>query len=478
MSLDLLAWNMEREGKDPMRALANLVHLCREHDMARCQLVAAFLLSVWQLTGRAFSETVPSFMLVNCNPGSNQVWMALTGVLQACVEVPERPPARATCNSFVPGLGNSVLCRQTMLAYMARIRTLRTSGVSPALVEAEIKKLSGNWTAIKADLFPQSSLRQLRKAFDSDFGFISPEDDCISLLVPDSKNRTLLRKMLDTNPALYPMAGVGDSMEHVPKRVSLIGTVPAREWDARLTSNLLRSSLPVLFLPCDSPATMQLPDVDLLRLLVLRFTRHFRSGAPPVHSDPSRVEVDEDSLGCLNLILRLSGELPGDAAFRIQFLLRQLYSVVNLLTAMAAPTQASLGTSTCEPDHVARDLYVTALRGIAYGIAALRFHCIGLPSLENDKQAADALAYLRNANRPVRRRDIQRKVYTLMASERDELISRLDEAGLVTVKGKYVEAVRFPDYLSGIPRQEGFPEVTLLTREHDAGKKEAKSSAA
>lgn len=118
------------------------------------------------------------------------------------------------------------------------------------------------------------------------------------------------------------------------------------------------------------------------------------------------------------------------------------------------------------------------MRGIAYGLAALRFHGIGIPALENHPLAGDVMSYLREVDCPITLRRLQRKVHRLTAGKRDELIATLRDADLVTTHGKEVETVRLADYLSGIPARERFPAITLLSGRPSMGESSGKPSAA
>ncbi|MCW1886686.1 hypothetical protein OKA04_18250 [Luteolibacter flavescens] len=163
-----------------------------------------------------------------------------------------------------------------------------------------------------------------------------------------------------------------------------------------------------------------------------------------------------------DLILKLSAGLPGDRRFGIQLLLRELQLVIPRL-CLWLPTEQQPNTSQVEALHyLGRDLYVTALRGIAYGMAALGFHGIGV-SLGDDRPAAtQILTHLRTAG-PCSRRDLQRKLYKLDKKERDRLLARLVAASLISSTGKDVEAVPLGDFLIGIPGRSRFPSPSLAT---------------
>ncbi len=468
MSANLITWNMAAAGKDPVRALTGLLHRFPEHDMSRSQLAASLLLSMWQLGGPTFSPTPPSFLLVDANGEKDAVWQALAGMLKSPLAPIEAAPAKSLPsdpnNLF---RGKPELSRRTMLAAIATREKLVRQGYPPDVIHMQLKKWREQWHQCKPEAFPATEINHYSKAHDPDFGWVTHADDHISLLVCGPKSEAELRRdLLDEQSKLHLPQGVRDDLSRWDKKLALMGRITVKSWDTSLADGLLGGPLPVVFLPHLSPPPPDAgphPDAGLLASMVSYFTRHQRNHCPPARADLHLMPMDGEPAIYADLILRASAGLPGDRSFGLQLLIRELQLVVFRLCLWLLPAEQKSGASQAEAlHHLSRDLYVTALRGIAYGVAALGFHGRGI-GLGTDRTAAiQVLTHLRTAG-PCSRRDLQRKLYKLDKMERDRLLSRLVAASLVSTAGRDVEAVPLGDYLMGIPGRLRFPLPTLAT---------------
>lgn len=472
MSLEHCAWTMAAQGKYPVRALTGLLHRFPEHDMSRCQLVASLLLTMWQLGGRTFSSTPPSFLLINANGENDAVWQALAGMLKSPLAPINAAPAKPL--PFDPNnifRGNPELSRRTMQAIIARLKNLEQQGLPPPLIEAEMARWRKQWCQCKPEVFPALEINHYNKAHDPDFGWVTHSDNHLSLLIdgpiidgPKSEAE-LRRDLLDKQSKLHHPDGFCDDLSRWNKKLALMGRITGESWDASLADGVVRSPLPVVFLPHLSPPpdAVPHPDADLLASMVTYFTRHQRTHCPPASVDLHGMQMDGEPAIYADLILRASAGLPGDRRFGLQLLVRELQLVVSRLCLWLLPAGEKLSTTQLVAiKHLSRDLYTTALRGIAYGVAALGFHGRGF-GLGGDRPAAmKILSHLRTVG-TCSRRDLQRKLYKLDAKERDRLLSRLVEASLVSTADKDVEAVPLGDYLTGIPGRLRFPLPALAT---------------
>ena len=465
MSFNQIAWNMAAEGNDPVRALTGLLHRFPEHDMSRCQLIASLLFTMWQLAGRTFSPSPPSFMLVNASKEKDAVWQDLTGMLRFQLAplkpAPSGPQPFDIKNRF---RGNPEMSRKTMLAAIATRKKLARKGLPAAVIEAKMKGWLADWLQCKQVVFPATEINHYSKAWDPDFGWVTNSDDHITLLIHGPKSESGLRSdLLDEKSKLHHPAGVCADLNRGTKKITLAGRLARESWDTSFANGLLRGPLPLVFLPHLSPSPVaSIQDADLLNAMVLNFTRHHRNDCQPLRADLHGLPMGGDAGVYASLILRSSADLPGDRRFGIQLLLRELQLVV---TRLCVWIQAGHQPSAREVEAIhllALDLYVTALRGIAYGVAALGFHGRGIGLGADRSGAMQILTHLRTGG-PCSRRDLQRKLYKLDASERDRLLARLVEAALISPTGKELEAVPLGDYLAGIPGRFKFPSPTLAT---------------
>lgn len=467
MSANLIAWNMVAAGKDPVRALTGLLHRFPEHDMSRCQLVASLLLSMWQLGGRTFTPTAPSFLLVNANGEKDAVWQALAGMLKSPLApikaAPAKPPPADPNNM---SRGKPELSRRTMQAAIATRDKLVKQGYPPDVIHMQLKKWREQWCQCKPEVFPATEINHYFKAHDPDFGWVTHADDHISLLICGRNSEAELRSdLLDAQSKLHLPEGVCDDLSRWSKKLALMGRITGKSWDTSLADGLLGGPLPVVFLPYLSPPPEAgpHPDAGLLASMVTYFTRHQRYHYPPARPDLHGLRMDGEPEIYADLILRASAGLPGDRNFGLQLLIRELQMVVSRLCVWLLSADPKPSADRAEAvNHLSRDLYVTALRGIAYGVAALGFHGRGI-GLGVDRPAAmQILTHLRTAG-PCSRRDLQRKLYRLDAQERDRLLARLAEASLISTAGRDVGAVPLGDYLMGISGRLRFPLPALAT---------------
>jgi hypothetical protein len=111
---------------------------------------------------------------------------------------------------------------------------------------------------------------------------------------------------------------------------------------------------------------------------------------------------------------------------------------------------------------IAADLYRSFLRGIAYSLASLKYHAYSLGFGIHHVTAAQCLGEIR-VRGGIERRDLQRKIYTMTAELRDQLLERLEGAGLILADGKAVKPVTLVDFLNNVRVRERFPDHSLIT---------------
>jgi hypothetical protein len=137
---------------------------------------------------------------------------------------------------------------------------------------------------------------------------------------------------------------------------------------------------------------------------------------------------------------------PRDYVHAVNTAVRELHPVCDRIADFAGSQPR---TPQSERRALGWDFYCHSLRGMVLSVVALSWHCLGFdPGCPIDV-ARDLLDFLRKEG-PKSPRDIQRKVSALNADQRDAVLKRLREEGLVTIDGKTVTATSFPDFVSSL----------------------------
>jgi hypothetical protein len=467
MSLDLYAWQMASKSSDTVMAMIRFINGSHAHESSRCQLVAAFLLTLWQLSGPAFSPTAPSFILVDANGHDRDpVWSTLSRLLPTQLDaLPPRdnhPVGTVMGHEVNPHRGDPELSRRTMLA--TRIWRREVNGQPPAIVQARVAQLQMAYRQARSELFPAWEINRYHNAFDQDFGLVTRADDHISLLVDQPEALKLLMKHLaDSAGPLVDPTGMDDGLEMGPKNPSIMGVINPGDWQEELVRGLWRRSIPTLYLPHVSPAVLEVQAAPEMEALIRTFTRHHRTAGQ------RRQDLLRNPLGGIfgryvAAIHRLAARLPLHYQFSLQLIIRQLGDVVSSLCQWLDAGREKSVTAFERLHRLGHDLYVAALRGIAYGVASFGYLGYGIRSTREDRQLVTRLLEHLRAEGAVSKRDLQRgKLYTLTAQERDELLADLEVRKLVEVSRRHVTAVPLADHMDGIETRMGFPPLEMIT---------------
>ena len=437
--------------------LLSLLHSLPGDDLGRCTVVTAAVLTIWQLSGSAFSVSAPSFLLVNGGAPSDEAFKTVVRLMRPMFQpafLSEPPPATRRPGD-IPGFfdGKPEFARTTMLAALATRRKLLAQGLDPATLKRRLGDYPSYWEQGKAELFPALEVNHYDRAFDRDFGVVTGDDDCISLILLSEESRAAFLKDVAKRPArLLAPPGYNNRLDPVTKRVALVGSLPLGEWTKEWLDATLSLPTPFFHLPHFLTGRVVVEHLQDVVMLIRIFTRLHRHHPGAHFTDSNRSPLMEDFPAYERLVRRLCPHLPGDRDFMLRTFIRQL-DTVTLHIAVAAGNSAPDSPVT---RTLHEDLYRTTLRGIAYGLAALQYHAYGLAVGNHRPAAAAMLAYVRQKEN-VSRRDLQRKVYTLNAENLGHLLERLAAAGLVTTEGKMVRPTSLEDFLRATPARERFP---------------------
>jgi hypothetical protein len=444
----------------PEQAFVSLLHAVPNDDLGRCTVVTAAVLSIWQLAGSAFSVSAPSFLLVNGQETSDEAFETVVRLMHPIFSPAFPPPQTVSIHPETNDFrGDRDHIRTTMRAALASRRKLAARNLDPASVKRQLDPWFDHWQQGKAALFPALEINHYDQAFDRDFGLVSGHDDCISLIVLSEDSRTALRRDLAKRPdRLLAPQGFSNQLDPVTKRVALTGSLPLKEWDTELVNATLSLPRPLFYLPHFLERRVVIEHLQDLVQLICTFTRLHRRHPGAHFTDSNQPPLLGYFPAYENLIRRLSTGLPGDRDFTHRTLIRQLDTVTHHIALAAG--HGSLDSSVTQAMHA--DLYRTTLRGIAYSLAALKYHAHGVGLGSHRPAAGEVLSHVRLRG-DVSRRNLQRKVYTLNAENLGHLLERLEGAGLFSTEGKMVRPVSFEKFLKVTPARERFSTCRLDT---------------
>ncbi|WP_265593899.1 hypothetical protein [Haloferula sp. BvORR071] len=442
------------------QAFASLLHAVPEDDLAQSTLITSLVLSIWQFSGSAFSISAPSFLLVNGSDGEDEAFKALARLMGPMFN-PAFPPKRTSePHPEANGLsGHPDHARTTMRAALALRSKLRARNLDPVSLKRLLGDYPAYWQQYKAALFPAVEANHYDQAWDKDFGFVTGDDDHISLIVLSKESRAaLLRDLVKHLDRLLSPKGFNNQLDPTTKRVALTGSFPMTEWNTDLVDATLALPKPVFHLPHFLGQQVVIENLRDLVPPIVASTRFYRHHPGMFFTDTTQQPVLDDFQVYEGLIRRISASLPGDREFLLRNFIRQLGTVTDHIAQ--AIGKGSRDSPMRQALHA--DLYRTTLRGIAYSLVALQYHAHGLGLGNNRALAADVLSFIRSKGSATRR-EVQRKAYTLDADSRDHLLQCLEDAGLVVTENKMVRPVPFEDFLKASPVRERFPHLSLLT---------------
>lgn len=446
------------DGRNTLDVLRAIAMPGSMHDSTRCQLAASFLLSLWQLSGRAFTDYPPSFLLVNGGEGEDPVLSALQGMLSWNFPATVNP---VTKQKVAPASSGPILerdpelGRQAMLCDIQAVGSLSYPKDHPASA-AIIAKSAQRWQRIKPTLFPRENLTNYSEAWDPDFGLVTGADGMTTLLVANRADIAALAEDLAARKQnrLDDPRGFNDNCEPSQKTVTLQGSLPAADWHPSWLEGTLRHNIPFLFLPHSGGAPPELPDADLLGMLTKLYTIHRRGETRPSRISSERVTM-EGLAAPYELLMRARlADLP-TYFFTVLKAVRDLQYVAHGVVRWASGAERGGPQEECT--EVAVRLYIAALRGITYGIEALRYLGFGMGLGELRADASTILAFSRGSN-GVTTRSILVKYPRLQGGRRDQLLERLAKEGLVSLEKRNVRAVGLSSFLAAFAASGKLPD--------------------
>ncbi len=410
--------------RTPAEALARFLHEGTADDYERTIAIAAFTLSLWQITQGPITPTVPSVLLVHATNDSGG------------------DPLDAFAGEFV---------FHEVCELDRRLKQQEETGIERMLAHSADPGSSMKtalWSAYHGD----GPAYRYGRAWSDDYGWLSGADSRIVLRLDQPEDRKALRKdLLSKSDKLRDPKGIDHDRQMVPKQLALSGSLSGQEWDRPLVEALLNGGWPVLFLPHTATAPIEIPyspDLHLVCMQVAAAGLQFKQvTAELVLPDDPRIQYYHRAL-----IKRLV-HMPMDYSFNTQRILRELWRVCFRLARVICEQGGDSNALTL----ISQDLFRSTLRAIVIGVASLAYHGWGFDAGVSRERVQQLMEHLRT-NGPQTRRDLQRKFpLWLKSGKLDDLLKRLVDEGLVTCPDTVVLAVPLPEFTQWLHRKQEFP---------------------
>lgn len=429
---------------DPPMADRLLALLNREelNDMARCQYAAVFLIHFWQLAARNSPGPVPSFFLIR--PTGNE-----DGIFEEVLSLPCIPTESDDHNrSSTPN------ARSAALSAMEGVIAIRIAEKRGKTFHWPAAARMKQWNDSCLVAFGSAPRGPYAKRFHEKFRVITPPDDHKTAVVRTRDDIRAMRADLAEMHDLTHPVGYDGTGDVVTKVSPIAGALALHECPRTLVEWALVQQKRVLFLPHAGVAAMPFP-----------YEKEIRDACASIHMElrsltfPHKMGRNEDL-----------PHIPGEVGY-LEFMRSRLIHVPLGYQTHVLDTVCQLKTVAIRvgdwitqpgvpPEPVVRFIYgyyLSALRGIAMGIAWLAWHGEGIVPKLHRGQMQLLLRAVRQKGE-ITRRELHRPLQRHMdANMRDQLLHLMEYCGVVRLIGKKVIAVSYEEFLAGITELPGFP---------------------
>jgi hypothetical protein len=435
----------------PAEAVARFLHEGCADNSGRTMAIAAFTLSLWQVTHGPITASVPSVLLVNAgddatagDPIDAFVGEFVFPGVRRLEEFLNGDDGKRTL--ACPGDPGAAMNEAFQIAELAR-----SQGI-PGLADANRALFHHHRSTLHGD----GPAYRYARAWSDKHGWFSGDDSRMILRLHAADDYKAFRKdLLERAEKLRDPQGYDHLLRRVRKHLSLSGSLTGAEWDRKLVDAIMNESWPMVFLPHCAKSALEIPyspDLHLARMQVAATGWQRQVTAERMLPDDPWVQHYHQEL------MKRLAHMPLDYSFNIQRIIRELGGVCMRLASVigqqGGPNAITL---------IGQDLFRSTLRAMVIGVASLAYHGWGFDAGVPRARVLQLLEHLR-ANGPQSRRALQRKFpLWLKAGKRDALLERLSDLGLVYCPDDVVSAVPLPEYIRWLHRRPEFPAEGCLS---------------
>lgn len=435
-SINNMGWEAHCKMRNPMQDLAFFMHKCAKDPVTRVMGNTAIVLSLLQTAGPKLISQPPGFLLINAGSEPKDQIDALASNLAGMGSPNPRPKeehyefnlksmkfllfqkeqqVKNPVNEFfdIPGPGT---CQ---LADKFRSLLERNHGGS----------VRAGWYAVR---------------HNQDHGWVTDETRHSILRLDHEEDFRQLREDLKERPSclMYP-SGLGDNWKQENKKLSIAGSLPAAEWESHYADPIIKTSLPVLFLPHTASQPLETPEPLAIEWIGIALGGEAnKPQSPPVeaymHFDNFKLPWLNERLAGLRERLR---HLPMDYEFFVMRTIRELLPSCLCLVEMVAPKKTPIR----EHVNLGYDLFLMVVHGICMGVESLGWHGYGFETPGSFEEMRRVLRAVREHG-SLSKRELLRNQQWLTADSREAILDVLLREGLIMTTDNEITALPFADY--------------------------------
>ncbi|MDQ8190225.1 hypothetical protein [Roseibacillus persicicus] len=411
---------------------------CSEDPNTRTLAVTSLVLSFWQLAGARTIGTLPSFFFVgNSQKNQSPIAKLVFGILK---QESDSTPREQQDGLFKHGKIKDAPSRMATSIHRHQ-HLLRTASIQSS--RQACQRYHDEFYAAQKTAYGYGRSRPYADSWSKHFGLISEADGIVALRIERTEDVKLLKEHLLENKTLLPPKGIGEHLAFTAKRIALTGSLTTGQWDFGSACKLLELGLPILMLPHHKTQPFDFSNWEPIKFLAMVWPKFELSRVSPT----SWLAGTEQNKQCYHHLRQRLSHLPSDYEFAIHTLVRELLSLCCNLGSLAG--RHSPKESHSKAGDLVCKLHDETLRGITLGVESLIWHGLGLPISHPPELIAKTLQLLREKG-PHSLRDLQRAARLPNATTRDEILTALEEAGVVRIQDKTVTAITFSEFTAGV----------------------------
>ncbi len=420
------------------RAIIGLLVNGAGDELTRNQLAATYLLSLRQLAGQAVSPRPPWLFFINGGTTPDPL-----------IEV-----VRWNQDDVGTGMEDQTSERfrgtvAVMREAAGRRQRLKDRGIA-GIAKLEARD-NGCFCDNLARAFGGGATGRYAMRHDPVLGWMSSGGHHIQLCLEQDADHGMFRHDLRTGAdRLMKPTGVNPAMEMTGKLITLSGSLDASRWDAALVDDMLSAQLPVLYIPHAAGSAANVSDSRPFRCVEMIFNGLYQSGRLfPVYP---RIMPATDAYvaGCENILRARLAHCPANYDFFVRVTVREVEAFCMRLCCMLL----DFGGPADELGLMHGDLTRATIRAITLGVESMAYHGVGVAPLRTREEVCQILEIIRGTD-SITRRDLQRKHPALSANERDRVLHRMAEEGLIRVDGQRVTAVPLDNFIRSLADRPG-----------------------
>ncbi|MBK1834751.1 hypothetical protein [Roseibacillus ishigakijimensis] len=424
------------------QALREFESQCSPDPFARTLSITTCLTTFWQLSLAQQLGSFPSTLFVG-SPGkeTSPLWEFARKLLVEDADSTQdlsRPRIPYVSQKIAEHyLRESVTYYHNNLAYDTRF-------YRQAAYENKEEYRKAHWS-----LFGFGRSRPFSKCWHKDVGLISNGDGAVVARLDGKADLRELQDYLKKGDFFQKSIGIDSSLKRSPKRFAVAGRLDSATLIALEENGLFEWGHPFLTLPDVGDASINVPLWPTFSAMLMMW-RPFQ-GAIAV-TPQNQFPRTEAALRYQSYLRDGLSRLPGDYGFGLLKVSRELFAVCSNLYQSTVAWDNDPPRLEKEPPENAEIILTfleETLKGLIIATHTLIWHRVGLTPSSREKLIQKILHELRKGE-DLTRRELQRTFRLSTATERDTLLTRLAEEGMITLDGKMVSAVSLDEYTRAI----------------------------